>query len=118
MKHSGLITGVTLMQLLLGLLYMGVSLLLLYLIRSPVTGQGYDPAVALWGLKVAVSVIGPLTLLALVGAYGLWKDRRWGWWVSFLIDLGVAAVFISGALEDGWNNVDRELLLLIPVFVI
>lgn len=117
MKRSGLITGVTVLQLLLGLLYVGASIFLLFLIRSPATRQGYDPAAAIWGLKVAASVTGPLALLALVGAYGMRKDRPWGWWVSFLIDFGVASALVFSVIDDGWKNLDPELIILALVFL-
>lgn len=118
MKRSTLITGVTVIQLLLGLFYMGVSILLLYLTRSPAIRQGHDPAATIWGLKLAAGMIGPLALLAIAGAYGLRKNRLWGWWISFLNNFGVASALAYGAIDDGWNNLDPELIVPALVLVI
>ena len=118
MKRSGLITGITLMQLLLGLLCVGVSIYLLFLIRSPQIRQTHDAVAAIRGLKVAAGIIGPPGLLALVGAYGMCKDRLWGWWVSLLVDFGVASVLAYSVIDDGWKNLDSELNLLTLGFAI
>jgi hypothetical protein len=112
MKSSGLITGVTLMQFLLGLLCVGVSIFLLVLIRSAGIRQANDAAAVISGLKIAAGVIGPPGLLALVGAYGMRKDRLWGWWVSLLVDFGAASILACGVIADGWKNLDPELIIL------
>ncbi len=116
MRRPGLITVTTLIQLLLGLVWVGISILLLFLIRSMMQVQG--TAAAIWGLKVGVGLIGPLALLALLGAYGMHKDRRWGWWVSFLIDFGFASSLAYAVIDDGWNNADPELIIPALVFAI
>lgn len=117
MKRSRLIAGVTLIQLLVGLAWLGMSILLLFLIRSMRHVQD-APAAGIWGLKVGIGLMAPLALLALVGAYGMYKDRQWGWWLSFLIDLGFASSLAYAVIDDGWSNRDLELIVPTVLFAI
>ena len=123
MKRSGLITGVTTMQLLMALLLVGLCAYLFFLARSPETRQASDPSAAVWGLEVAAGIIAPFASLALAGAYGMWRDRLWGWWLSFLADAIFAGVLVYSVIDDGWSNADTELVIctvvsLLPVILL
>jgi len=123
MKRSGRITGVTIMQLLIALLLVGLCAYLLLLARFPQTRPGSDPASAVWGLEIAAGTIAPFASFALVGAYGMWRDRLWGWWLAFLADGIFAGVLMYCVADDGWNNADPELIVstalcLVPVILL
>jgi len=57
-------------------------------------------------LAVAAWYIAPFALLTLLGTYGMWKNRRWGWLVSFAANFCVAAVFVYSLIDDGWHAAD------------
>ena len=76
MKRSALLASVTLMQLLLGVLFSGICIFLLSLIPEVIPGR--NAAAAIWGLKFAAAIIGPLALLVLASLYGVWKGKLWG----------------------------------------
>src|ERR1700674_4139419 len=86
MKRSGWITGVLLLQLLYVLVLLAITVYLLVLVV---------PA-----------------LVALVSWFGLWKEKRWGWWLTVVIDLGFFAAFGYSLLDDGWYNIDGALVAL------
>jgi uncharacterized membrane protein (DUF2068 family) len=120
MKRAGWVTGATVAQVLLGLLLCGTSLFLLSLIRSPEIKQGDSAAQAILGIKIAAGLIAPLGLLVLAGAYGLWKDKLWGWWLALLADLGLFSVFVYSLIDDGWNSMEWDtvvftILPLVPI---
>jgi len=127
MKRSGWVTGATVTQFLLGVLFSGVSLFLLWLVRSLEIKQGEGAAEAIWRIKIATGIIAPLALLVLAAAYGVWKGKLWGWWLGVLTDLGLIGIFVYSLVDDGWHNIDWEMvaftlfplipttLLLLPV---
>src|SRR5438132_10959459 len=84
MKRSGRITGVTIMQLLIALLLVGLCAYLLLLARFPQTAAGSAPASAVCGLEIAAGTIAPFASFALVGAHGTWRARAWGWCPALL----------------------------------
>ena len=118
MKRSGRITGVTIMQLLIALLLVGLCAYLLLLARFPQTRPGSAPASAVWGLEIAAGTIAPFASLALVGSYGMWRDRLWGWWLAFLADGIFAGVLMYCVADDGWNNADPELIVSTAIFLV
>ncbi len=113
--RSGLVTGATLTQLVSGLLWLGVVLYLLWLIRAPQTRQVPDPEAAVWGLEIAAGIIAPLALLALAGAYGMGKNKRWGWWLALLADWPTVLALVYGMIDDGWSNIDSALVTVTAV---
>jgi len=36
----------------------------------------------------------------------LWKRRRWGWWLSLLVDIGLVATLAYSMVDD--NDIDWE----------
>jgi hypothetical protein len=104
------ITGAKVLQLLVGALWLGVVVFLLWLIRAPETRQGPDPRAAVWGLKVAVVAVTPIALLGLIAAYGMARNQRWGWCVAVLEDLSALLMVTYGMIDDGWSNIDPALV--------
>jgi len=111
------VTSIIILQLLLGALFSGVCIYLLFLIRSPEMKQGPDAAEGVVGVKIAGGIIAPMALLVIVAALGMWKARRWGWWFALLTDLVLMVIFVYSSIDDGWNNLDWEMVALTAVLV-
>lgn len=119
MKRSVLTTGVTVVQLLLGLGLAGSCAYLLLLARSSEMGQ----AGAAQGLEIAAGLIAPFGLLALAGAYGLWRNKLWSWWLALLVDLALVSLWVGSMIDDGWRDLDMTLVAftlasLLPVVLL
>lgn len=122
-KRPVAVTSVTLLQFLLGLLCLGITLYLLVLSRSARIKQGHDAASIILGLEIAAAVLSPGAVFGLIAAYALAKDKVWGWWLSLIINAAFAAVLIYSMIDDGWRDLDSEmvgftLLSLIPVVLL
>lgn len=115
MKRSGWITGVLLLQLLYVLVLLAITVYLLVLMRTPDTGNNSDTAQNMAGLEIGVAVLGVPALVALVAWFGLWKEKRWGWWLTVVIDLGFFAAFAYSLFDDGWHNIDGALVALAAI---
>ena len=123
MKRPALVTGVTLLQFLLGFLWLGITVYLLFISRSPDTKNGGDPAGTILGLEIAAAFIAPGAVFGLVAAYALGKDKLWGWWMSLIINAVFALMLIYSMIDDGWDNLDPELvgftlLSLLPLILL
>jgi uncharacterized membrane protein (DUF2068 family) len=125
MKRSNWVTSVTLAQLLLSLTLAGVTVYLLVLARSPEIQNLKDAAGAAYGLRIAAGLGAPLALICLASVYGLWRDKRWGWWLGFLLNLIMAVTLVYGVMDDGWSGSDAEdiampvvLVVLLVLFVV
>lgn len=122
-KRPVAVTGVTLLQFLLGFLWLGITIYLLLISRSAQMKQGSDPAAAIRGLEIAAAVVAPGAVFGLIAAYALGKDKLWGWWLSLIINAAFAAVLIYSMIDDGWDSLDPELvgftlLSLLPVILL
>jgi uncharacterized membrane protein (DUF2068 family) len=115
MQRPVWVTSIIILQLLLGALFAGVCIYLLFLIRSPEMKQG--PAEGILGLKIAVGIIAPMALLVIVAAWGMWKARQWGWWFALLTNLALAVTFVYSSIDDGRNNLDWEMVAMTAVIV-
>lgn len=112
MKRSGLITGVLLLQLLYVLVLLALTVYLLVLMRMPDPGNNSDAEQNRVGLEIGAAVLGVPALVALIAWFGLWRGKRWGWWLTVLIDLGFFAAFGYSLIDDGWHNIDGALVAL------
>jgi uncharacterized membrane protein (DUF2068 family) len=122
-KRSLLITGVIALHFVLALLWLCVSIYLLWLTRSPATRQGSDSTAAVLGLEIAAAVLAPPALLGLIGAYGLKANKLWGWWLALLVDAALFLVFAYSMVDDGWRNIDTDMVAftaasLVPVILL
>ena len=106
MKRSALATGVTLIQFLLGLTLVGTCVYLLLLAR----GEQSSGSVGIPGLVLVAALFAPVALLVLLGAYGLARSRRWGWWVALLTDSALTFLWGYSLIDDGWRNPDWTLV--------
>jgi uncharacterized membrane protein (DUF2068 family) len=111
-KCSGWITGAVVLQLLYTLMLLALPVYLLVLTRMPETRSGPDAQASIAGLKIAAAVLLAPALVALAGWIGLWKQKRWGWWVTVLTDLGLVALFVYSMMDDGWHNIEWDVVVL------
>ncbi len=118
MKRSGWITGVVVLQLVYVLAVLALTVYLLVLTRMPRAGNPSDAAENISGLKVGVAILGIPALVALVAWLGLWKEKRWGWWLTILIDLAFFAAFGYSLIDDGWHNIDGALVTLTVIALV
>jgi uncharacterized membrane protein (DUF2068 family) len=118
MKRAGWVTGVTVIQLLLALTLAGVTIYLLVLARSPAILNLKDGADAAHGLRIAAGICGPLALIYFVSVYGLWRDKLWGWWLGFLLNLAAAGTLVYSVIDDGWSQSDATDIALPVVFIV
>ncbi len=116
MKRSPLITAVNVMQLLLGLLYTGLTIYLLVLTRSREILAGLDASDTVYGLRIGALVLGVPALLTLIGVWGLWKRQLWGWVLSVATDVVVLAVLVYSVIDE--NNREGDEIALALGFVI
>jgi hypothetical protein len=116
MKPPLLVTVVIVLQLLLGLLLAGLSIYVLTLTRSPETLADPDSVATTHGLLIGAAVLGLPAVITLIGAWGLWTRRFWGWLLSFATDVGVLAVLIYNVV--GESNREGDEIKLAAAFVV
>ncbi len=107
-KRSGWVTGVVMAHFLCSALFLGTCLVLYLLISQTRQQHGAERAATIEGLKLAIGIIAPMALVILFGAWGLLKEKLWGWWLSFLTDLGFFALFLYSMIDDGLNDIDWD----------
>jgi uncharacterized membrane protein (DUF2068 family) len=117
-KRSGWVTGVRVIQLLMALTIAGTTVFLLYLTKSPEILAEKDAAETVNGLHIAAGLCGPLAIVYLVSVFGLWKDKLWGWWLAFLLNVAAAIMLVVNAFDDGLRKVDMEDLAVLAIFVV
>jgi MFS family permease len=118
MRRSGWVTGVTVIQLLVALTLAGGAIYLLVLTRSPEILNDKDEAEAAHGLRIAAAICAPLALIYLASVYGLWKDKLWGWWLGFLLNLAAAGTLVYSVIDDGWSHSDATDIALPVAFIV
>lgn len=97
MKRSGWTNFVIVVQLLYALSLIGLPIYLL------IRGDG-------WGVIFVSAALGCPGIAALIAWFGLRKGSKWGWWGVLSADLVVLAILIYGLVDDGWHNIDWDLL--------
>jgi uncharacterized membrane protein (DUF2068 family) len=107
MKRSPLITIVNVLQSLLGLVLAGLTIYLLALTRSRETLADPDAADTVHGLLIGAAVLGIPALITLIAAWGLWKQRFWGWVLSLATDVGMLAVLIYSMIDERHRDGDE-----------
>lgn len=71
------------------------------------------------GLKVSAAIIAFPGVIAAEGGVGLWRLKRWGWWLSLLCDLGIVAALVYGIIDDAtyglldWSMIGTALVATI-----
>jgi uncharacterized membrane protein (DUF2068 family) len=117
-KRSGWVIGAVVAHLLCGALILGVCILLLILTRHPEVKYGKDAAEVVYGLKIAFALLAPIAVIVFAGAWGLGKNKLWGWWLALLTDAGMFGVFLYGMIDDGLHNVDWDMFAITTVALI
>lgn len=117
-KRSVWITGVVVLQLLYALALLLLPLYFLVLARTPETSSGPHAAETISGLRIGAAVLGGPALVALAAWFGLWKLKRWGWWLTIITDLGLFAAFAYSLVDDGWKNIDGAMVVLTVIAVL
>lgn len=122
-KRPVAVTSVTLVQYLLGFLWLGITLYLLFVSRSAEMKQGSDSAAGTRGLEIAAAVVSPVAVFGLIAAYALGKGQLWGWWLSLITNAGFTVVWTYSMIDEGWNGIDPQLvgytlLSLLPVILL
>jgi uncharacterized membrane protein (DUF2068 family) len=110
MKRSVWAVGATALHVCGGTFLLGISSYLWLLTLSSKIGQGAN-ADKVRGLRNAASMLGVSGLLVIIGAYGLWKTKLWGWWLVFIVDLAWSSMFFYAIIDDGWANIHYDLVL-------
>lgn len=105
-------------QFLCGALLLGTCVLLVVLIYEPEMKKSADAAAAIHGLKLAIGIVFPMALIVFVGAWGLARNKLWGWWVALLTDMGLFAAFLYSMIDDGINNIDWDMLSFTAVALV
>jgi len=105
MMPPRLIVGLLVAQVLQAVLLAVLSIYVLTLIRSPEIRSAHGAAP---GLLIGGSVFGVPALLMFAACLGLWKRRRWGWWLALLADTVMFLMLAYSLYDDGWRNLDLE----------
>ena len=119
-KRSAWITGAVVLQLLYVLAMLALPVYLLALTHASETRNAPDAAEEISGLRIATAVLGVPALIALAGWLGLWKEKLWGWWLTIVMDAGLAGVLVYSLIDDGWKKVEWDvaglaLMAVVPV---
>jgi len=117
MKRSGWITGVIFLQFLYALLLVALPVYLLALTRASETRSAPDATGEISGLKIGAAVLGGPAIVAMVAWVGLWKGKRWGWWLTVLTDAALVGVFVYSLVDEGWKNIDWDMVVLTVIAV-
>ncbi|HEV2398640.1 MAG TPA: hypothetical protein VGS27_16980 [Candidatus Sulfotelmatobacter sp.] len=108
-KRSGWVTGLVVAQFLCGALFVAMCIVLLVLMHQMEVQRGADRASTIEGLKVALCILAPITIVTLAGGWGLARNKLWGWWLAFLTDAGLFGIFVYSTIDDGVNNIDWDM---------
>jgi hypothetical protein len=117
-KRSRWVTGALVLQLLYTLMLLALPVYLLGLTRAPETRSGPDAQASITGLEIATAIIGGPALVGLVGWLGLWKEKLWGWWLTVLTDLGLVAALVYSMMDDGWHNIEWDVVVVSVIGVV
>ena len=97
MKRSGWISFVVVVQFLYALFLIALPIYLLAM------GDG-------WGVIFVSAALGGPGIVAFIGWVGLRKGKLWGWSVALFADFVMFGILIYSLLDDGWHNIDREMV--------
>ena len=117
MKRTGWITGTIAYHLLFMLVMLGGAVYLLWLTHQARGRGGPDAADEIFGLEIGTAGAGIPGLLGTAGCFGLWRRKRWGWWVTLLVDAVLVFAFVSGMISDT-SDINAELVLFTVASVV
>lgn len=116
MKRPVLITTVAILQFLLALVMAGTTIYLLWLAHSPKILAEPDGADAAHGLTIGAIATGIPTAISGISFWGLWKSKRWGWWLALVMNVIILATLAYGMVDE--NSVDMEEIVVTLCFMI
>jgi hypothetical protein len=108
MKRSGWVTGAVVIQVFWMLALVALPIYLLFLTRSSGILNVPDGKEAAHGLKVWAAVVAVPAVLAIASAYGLWKEKLWGWWIALVSNTVILGLFIYSMTDENtiaWDMV-------------
>jgi uncharacterized membrane protein (DUF2068 family) len=117
MKRSGWAVGATVLHVLGGAFLLGTSSYLWLLTLSSEIRHEANAADTVRGLRIAAGVLSLPGIFVIMGAFGLWKTKLWGWWMALIVDLSWSSVLLYSLIDDGWANIDNEVLALFAISV-
>ena len=100
MKGTRWITAAIAYQLLFMLVMFGGAVYLVWLTHEARVRGGPGAADEIFGLEIGTAGAGVPALAGIAGCMGLWRRRRWGWWVTLMVDAVLVSVFVSGMISD------------------
>jgi hypothetical protein len=117
-KRSGWITVVVVLQFVYVLLLLVLPIYLMFLAGKFGVRNGFRPTEETKGLTIAAAIVGFPGFFALVGWLGLWRKKLWGWWLSVATDLGLVAMFVYSLIDDGWKDIDWDVVVLTGITLV
>ena len=109
MTRTRWITVAIVYQLIYMLVMLGGAVRILWLLHVTRVRGGPGAADEIFGLEIGAAGAGFPALVGVIGCLGLWKGRRWGWWVSLFVDAVLVFAFVSGMISDA-SDIDAELV--------
>jgi hypothetical protein len=100
------------------MIFLGMSIYLVWLARSPETLRQEDAADTAQGLKIGALTLAALGIPWMVGSIAMWRGRVWGWWLTFLIALGMSSILIYSVIDDGWHALELDDATVTAVFLV
>lgn len=116
MKRSVLVTAIAVLQSLLTLVLAGVTIYLVWLAHSPNILAEPDAADASHGLMIGAKVIAGPAIVSCISSWGLWKNKRWGWWLALVMHVIIFATLAYGTLNE--NSIDTEEIVVTLCFLV
>ena len=80
-KKPGIVLVGMALQTGISLLFVGTAGFFLFLMSTVKNSGGSS-----LGFKLSLVMLLPLTLAAVVGLWGMWKSRPWGWWMGLAVN--------------------------------
>lgn len=112
MKRPALVTVIASLQSLLALILAAGTVYLVWLAHSPQILAEPDGADAAHGIMIGAVAAGGTTVIVLISCWGLWKNKRWGWWLAMMVHVIIVAVMGYGTVDDSPIDMDSFVITL------
>ena len=116
MKRPGLIKTVMVGESLAAVLIVGLAAYTFWLSGSPEILREPGAAEAVHGLRVGAAATAMPGLMLMVSAIGLWRGKRWSWWLALTTDAIVFAALAYHSLTE--NTVEWDETALAMCFLV
>lgn len=115
MQRPPLITALSLLEIVIGLLYAASVPYMWMLAKSVATASGTDAGAAM-GLKSGAAMVAALSVISLVAGVALWKTRSWGRWLAIAANGFMFVLMLYGLFDDGLKNIDMDDVMVTLVY--